>query len=149
MRTACCGSTRPTRKAQFHRRDCQAATKVECSRTSLEFRSAGRQLIDHMQASIRRPEYDVLAGDISLMKLLLALVVCSFAVLAVQAGQETRLHLTRFFPDSSPGRVVLTASSAQRDVSESGVTILHLSGNVEVRVITCRPGQDRSDACDV
>ena len=84
------------------------------------------------------------------MKLLtLVLVICSFAVAPQASGQETRLHLTRFFPDSSPGRVVLTASSAQRDVSESGVTILHLSGNVEVRVITCRPGQDRSDACDV
>ena len=85
------------------------------------------------------------------MKLLtLLLVFCSFAVVVPQAiGQETRLHLTRFFPDDSPGRVVLTASSAQRDVSESGATILHLSGNVEVRVITCGPGQDRSDACDV
>lgn len=85
------------------------------------------------------------------MKLLtLVLVICSFAVVASQAiGQETRLHLTRFFPDSSPGRIVLTASSAQRDVSASGATILHLSGNVEVRVITCGPGQDRSDACDV
>jgi hypothetical protein len=82
--------------------------------------------------------------------LTLALVFCSFTVLAPQAiGQETRLHLTRFFPDNSPGRVVLTASSAQRDVSASGATILHLSGNVEVRVITCGPGQDRSDACNV
>ena len=53
------------------------------------------------------------------MKLLtLVLVICSFAVVAPQAtGQETRLHLTRFFPDSSPGRVVLSALSAQRDVS--------------------------------
>jgi hypothetical protein len=85
------------------------------------------------------------------MKLLtLVLVICSFAVLAPQAtGQETRLHLTRFFPDSSPGRVVLSALSAQRDVSVSGATILHLSGNVEVRVITCGPGQDHSDACSV
>jgi hypothetical protein len=83
------------------------------------------------------------------MKLLtLLLVLCSFV--GPQAiGQETRLHLTRFFPDSSPGRVVLTASSAQRDVSASGATILHLTGNVEVRVITCGPGQDRSDACSV
>jgi hypothetical protein len=82
------------------------------------------------------------------MKLLaLVLVFLSFAPLAI--GQEVRLHLTRFFPDSNPGRVVLTASSAQRDVSESGATILHLSGNVEVRVITCGPGQDRSDACSV
>jgi hypothetical protein len=80
----------------------------------------------------------------------LVLVICLFAVATPQAiGQETRLHLTRFFPDSSPGRVVLSASSAQRDVSASGATILHLSGNVEVRVITCGPGQDRSDACSV
>src|ERR1700722_14673394 len=75
------------------------------------------------------------------MKLLtLGLVICLFPVAASQAiGQETRLHLTRFFPDSSPGRVVLTASSAQRDVSASGATIVHLRGNVEVRVITCGP----------
>jgi hypothetical protein len=85
------------------------------------------------------------------MKLLtLALLICSFAVVAPQAnGQETRLHLTRFFPDSSPGRLVMSALSAQRDVSSSGATILHLSGNVEVRVIACSPGQDRSDACSV
>jgi hypothetical protein len=85
------------------------------------------------------------------MKLLtLVLVICSFAVAAHQAtGQETRLHLTRFFPDSNPGRVVLSAFSAQRDVSADGATILHLSGNVEVRVIACGPGQDRSDACSV
>jgi hypothetical protein len=82
--------------------------------------------------------------------LALVVVIFSFVVIAPQAiGQETRLHLTRFFPESSPGRVVLTASSAQRDVSASGATILHLSGNVEVRVITCGPGQDHSDACSV
>jgi hypothetical protein len=86
-----------------------------------------------------------------IMKLLaLVLLIFPFAVAAPQAtAQETRLHLTRFFPDSSPGRVILTASSAQRDVSASGATILHLTGNVEARVITCRPGQDRSDARDV
>jgi hypothetical protein len=85
------------------------------------------------------------------MKLLtLILVICSFAIAAPQAsGQETRLHLTRFFPDSSPGRIVLSALSAQRDVSASGATILHLSGNVEVRVIACGPGQDHSDVCSV
>ena len=82
------------------------------------------------------------------MKLItLVLVFCSFAVLAL--GQENRLHLTRFFPDSNPGRVVVTTSSAQRDVSASGATILHLSGNVEVRIITCAPGQNRSDVCDM
>jgi hypothetical protein len=85
------------------------------------------------------------------MKLLtLVSVGCLSAVVASQAiGQETRLHLTRFFPDSNPGRVVLTASSAQRDMSANGATILHLTGNVEVRVITCGPGQDHSDACSV
>jgi lipopolysaccharide assembly outer membrane protein LptD (OstA) len=84
------------------------------------------------------------------MKLLtLVLIACQFVIAAPQAiCQETRLHLTRFFPESSPGRVELTASSAKRDVSGSGATILHLSGDVEMRMITCRPGQDRAIVCD-
>ena len=84
------------------------------------------------------------------MKLLaLSLIACLFAIVAPQAiGQDNRLHLTRFFPESSPGQVELTASSAQRDLSSSGETILHLSGNVEVRMITCGSGQDRAVVCD-
>ena len=89
--------------------------------------------------------------EVTLLKLLtLVSVACLSAVVASQAiGYKKTDCILRDSYDSDPGRVVLTASSLQRHVSESGVTILHLSGNVEVRVITCRPGQDRSDACDV
>jgi sugar/nucleoside kinase (ribokinase family) len=84
------------------------------------------------------------------MKLLtVALIACLSAVVAPQVlSQENRLHLTRFFPESSPGRVELTASTAQRDFSSSGATILHLSGNVEVRVITCGPEEKGAVVCD-
>jgi lipopolysaccharide assembly outer membrane protein LptD (OstA) len=55
-------------------------------------------------------------------------------------SQPERLHVTRPFPWSSPGRVELTASSIERDLSsKESESILHLRGSVEVRMITCGP----------
>ena len=84
------------------------------------------------------------------MKLLtLVLVVCQFTVVAPQAiCHENRLHLTEFLPETSPGRLNVTASSAYRDVSDSGARILHLRGDVEVRMITCGPDPKGVVLCD-
>lgn len=84
------------------------------------------------------------------MKLLaLVLVVCLFAVLAPQAiSHESRLHLTEFLPEANSGRLVVTASSAERDVSDNGAKILHLKGDVEVRMITCGPNRKGVVVCD-
>ncbi len=78
---------------------------------------------------------------------------CSFAPQAVcqeNEAQPERLHLTRPFPKDGPGRVEVTASSAQRDLSsKESESILQLRGNVEVRMITCGPAR-RNDVvvCD-
>jgi lipopolysaccharide assembly outer membrane protein LptD (OstA) len=84
------------------------------------------------------------------MKLLtLALIVCPFALAVPQAiSHETRLHLTEFLPPTNPGRLEVTASSAERDVSDSGAKILHLRGDVEVRMITCGPDNKGVVLCD-
>jgi lipopolysaccharide assembly outer membrane protein LptD (OstA) len=42
----------------------------------------------------------------------------------------------------------VTASSAERDVSDNGAKILHLRGDVEVRVITCGPDRKGFVLCD-
>src|SRR5579862_4454671 len=80
-------------------------------------------------------------GGTRLMKpLTLVLIACFLAVVAPQAFcNENRLHLTEFLPETNPGRLEMTALSAERDVSESGARILHLKGDVEVRMITCGP----------
>jgi lipopolysaccharide assembly outer membrane protein LptD (OstA) len=81
--------------------------------------------------------------------LTLVLVVCQFAVVAPQAiSHENRLHLTEFLPPTNPGRLMVTASSATRDVSDSGAKILHLRGDVEVRMITCGPDAKGVVVCD-
>ena len=81
--------------------------------------------------------------------LTLALIVCQFAVVAPQAiCHENRLHLTEFLPESNPGRLEVTASSANRDVSDSGAKMLHLRGDVEVRMITCGPDRKGVVVCD-
>jgi lipopolysaccharide assembly outer membrane protein LptD (OstA) len=84
------------------------------------------------------------------MKLLtLVLVVCQFAVIAPQAiCQVNRVHLTEFLPETNPGRLEVTSSSANRDVSDSGAKILHLRGDVEVRMITCGPDHKGVVVCD-
>ena len=84
------------------------------------------------------------------MKLLtLVLVACLLAVVAPQAiCHENRLHLTEFLPETSPGRLEVTASSADRDVSVSGAKILHLRGDVEVRMITCGADDKGVVVCD-
>ena len=81
--------------------------------------------------------------------LTLVLVVCQFAVVAPQAiCHANRLHLTEFLPETNPGRLEVTASSAERDVSDSGAKILHLRGDVEVRMITCGPDAKGVVVCD-
>jgi lipopolysaccharide assembly outer membrane protein LptD (OstA) len=77
----------------------------------------------------------------------IACQIFAFASLAVcqeKEAQPERLHITRPFPEASPGRVELTASSIERDLSsKESESILQLKGNVEVRMITC--GRSKSD----
>ena len=77
-------------------------------------------------------------------------VCVPFAVPQNNPSQSERLHLTRYFPQSSPGRVELTASSIQRDLSSKETEyIFLLKGNVEVRMITCGPSSGEHDmVCD-
>jgi hypothetical protein len=84
----------------------------------------------------------------------IACQISAFAALAVcqdKEAQSERLHLTRPFPETSPGRVELTASSVERNLSskESG-SVLQLKGNVEVRMITCgrSKSHDNGVVCD-
>jgi lipopolysaccharide assembly outer membrane protein LptD (OstA) len=76
------------------------------------------------------------------------LLAVQFAVAAPAICHENRLHLTEFLPKTNPGRLEVTASSATRDVSVSGAKILHLSGDVEVRMITCGPDNKGVVVCD-
>jgi lipopolysaccharide assembly outer membrane protein LptD (OstA) len=90
------------------------------------------------------------------MKLLMTVAIAYQFAVAPHAicqdnrSQPERLHLTRPFPQSSPGRVELTASNIQRDLSsKERESIIHLRGNVEVRMVTCGPaGRDDAMACD-
>lgn len=70
-----------------------------------------------------------------------ACYICAFVSSALcqdATAPPERLHISRPFPDSSPGRVELTASSVERDLSsKESESILQLKGNVEVRMITC------------
>jgi lipopolysaccharide assembly outer membrane protein LptD (OstA) len=83
-------------------------------------------------------------------------VVCqisSFAPLAMcqeKKPQPERLHLTRPFPETSPGRVELVASSIERNLSsKESESVFQLKGNVEVRMITCgRGSHGNSMVCD-
>jgi lipopolysaccharide assembly outer membrane protein LptD (OstA) len=78
----------------------------------------------------------------------------AFAALAIcqeKDAQPERLHLTRPFPETSPGRVELTASSIERNLSsKESESVLRLKGNVEVRMITCgrSKSHDNSVVCD-
>jgi lipopolysaccharide assembly outer membrane protein LptD (OstA) len=79
----------------------------------------------------------------------LVLLACQLAVVAPQAFcNENRLHLTEFLPETNPGRLVVTASNVTRDVSDSGAKIVHLRGDVEVRMITCGPNGKGVSVCD-
>jgi lipopolysaccharide assembly outer membrane protein LptD (OstA) len=77
-------------------------------------------------------------------------VFVSHGVSQNNPAQRDRLHINRPFPDSTPGRVELTASSIQRDLSSRrSESILQLQGNVEVRMITCGPtDHDSHLVCD-
>jgi lipopolysaccharide assembly outer membrane protein LptD (OstA) len=102
-----------------------------------------------IRASQVQPEYDGFArGGNFLMKLLtLVLLACLFAVAAPQAiCHDNKLHLTEFLPETNPGRLVV--SNAYRDVSDNGERILHLRGDVEVRMITCAPNSKGVSVCD-
>ena len=82
----------------------------------------------------------------------IAFHICTFVPQAVSqqnGALPERLHLTRTFPDNTPGRVELTASSVQRDLSSrQSESILQLRGNVEVRMITCGPTDRGKLICD-
>lgn len=84
------------------------------------------------------------------MKLLMMGVVaaCQVCVLIPQAvcqenhAQPERLHMTIANPQSRGDRVALSASRIDRDLSaKGGEAILHLQGNVEVRMTTCVPAR--------
>jgi len=81
-----------------------------------------------------------------------ACLVLSFVSQAISQeypAQPERLHLKRPFPDNTPGRVELTASTAQRDLStKQSESILQLRGSVEVRIITCGPNDRGKVVCD-
>jgi lipopolysaccharide assembly outer membrane protein LptD (OstA) len=80
---------------------------------------------------------------------------CAFATLAIcqqTKTQSERLHLTRPFPERGAGRVEVTATSIQRDLSsKESESIIKLKGNVEVRMVTCGPtghsGHDDEFVC--
>jgi lipopolysaccharide assembly outer membrane protein LptD (OstA) len=77
--------------------------------------------------------------------------LASLAVCQEKEAQPERLHITRPFPEASPGRVELTASSIERDLSsKESESILLLKGNVEVRMITCGRSKRPDDGvvCD-
>jgi lipopolysaccharide assembly outer membrane protein LptD (OstA) len=79
--------------------------------------------------------------------------IFAFSALAMCQEKETqpeRLHLTRPFPETSPGRVELTASSIERNLSsKESESIFQLKGNVEVRMVTCgRGSHGNSMVCD-
>jgi len=69
--------------------------------------------------------------------------ISAFAALAMcqeKEAQPERLHITRPFPDA-PGRVELTASSIERELSnKESESIFQLKGKVEVRMVTCGRG---------
>ena len=93
------------------------------------------------------------------MKLLMlgvavACQISAFAALAMcqeKEAQPERLHLTRPFPETSPGRIELIASSIERDLSsKESESIFKLKGDVEVRMITCgrSKSHDEGVVCD-
>jgi hypothetical protein len=71
------------------------------------------------------------------------------AIVCQMMGQDNaeRLHLTLRAPG---GRVALTASSMQRDLSSAATApIIQLKGNVEIRMIACLPtGKDDVTVCE-
>jgi lipopolysaccharide assembly outer membrane protein LptD (OstA) len=84
----------------------------------------------------------------------IACQISAFAALAIcqeKAAQPERLHVTRPFPETNPGRVELTASSIERDLSsKERESILKLKGSVEVRMVTCgrNTSHDNGVICD-
>ncbi len=88
------------------------------------------------------------------LSVVIACQISVFASLAVCQDKEARterLHVTRPFPETTPGRVELTASSIERDLSsKASESILQLKGNVEVRMITCGRNKSRDNGviCD-
>ena len=87
---------------------------------------------------------------------LTAVIVCqifafaSFAMCQEKEAKPERLHVSRPFPETSPGRVELTASSIERDLSsKASESILKLKGNVDVRMITCGRNKSRANGFDL
>jgi len=84
------------------------------------------------------------------------LIVGSACILAPEANcqdnksQPEQLHFVISIPGTGGGRVSLTASAMQRDLSsKSSEPIMQLKGNVEVRLVTCAPsGTGKAVACE-
>jgi lipopolysaccharide assembly outer membrane protein LptD (OstA) len=79
--------------------------------------------------------------------------VCTFVPQAIgqdDKAQAQRLHLMRPIPQSGGGRIELTASEIQRDLSnKANESIIQLKGNVEIKMITCVPtGRHDGKVCE-
>jgi lipopolysaccharide assembly outer membrane protein LptD (OstA) len=84
----------------------------------------------------------------SFMKVLaLILVIAPVALCQDNPARPAQLHLTIGAPG---GRVALTASSMQRDLSSASTApVIQLKGNVEIRMIACLPtGKDDAVICE-
>lgn len=59
--------------------------------------------------------------------------------------QPERLYMTISAP---PHRFYMSASSIERDLSSTAsAAVLQLKGNVEIRVVTCLPGEGTAHSC--
>lgn len=64
-------------------------------------------------------------------------------------AEPGQIHVTRPIPGGRGSRVVLSASTIQRDLTnKSSEPILHLRGNVELKMITCARSPQGAVACD-
>jgi lipopolysaccharide assembly outer membrane protein LptD (OstA) len=84
-----------------------------------------------------------------------AAIVQVCLLVTVAAGQDNnpqpdQLHFSISVPGARGGRVVLTASTMQRDLSSKATeSVMHLAGNVEARMITCVPsGPGEAVVCE-
>ena len=79
------------------------------------------------------------------LSLVIGCQICTFVPQAICQDNKTppeQLHFSMGIPGTSGNRVVLTAYSMQRDLSSrASESVMHLSGKVEARMITCVPGR--------
>jgi hypothetical protein len=86
------------------------------------------------------------------LTLLIGFQSCTFVPQALcqdNKGQPEQVHFMIGIPGTDGGRVVLTASTMERDLS-SGTTepVMHLKGKVEAKMITCVPAGASEHRCE-